>query len=98
MSLAINLVTDDSNVAAAKTLIKAALGHGEGYLVISKSDGANWENLKSKSFNASDITGIFSELESINGVEQAMFGLARRANPAWRKQRYLTHFTNWNGY
>lgn len=82
MSVALNLVTDDSNVAAAKTLITAALGNGEGYLVISKSDGPNWENLKSQSFKATDTEGIVAELEFINERQQAMFGLARRANPS----------------
>ena len=78
MSVALNLVTDDSNVAAAKTLVKAALGNGAGYFVISKSDGPNWENLKTQSFDATDTRSIFAELEAINERQQAMFGLARR--------------------
>jgi Primase C terminal 2 (PriCT-2) len=81
MSLAFNQDTDDANVTAAKVLIKAALGNGEGHLVISKSDGANWENLKSQSFKAIDLTAIHEELSRINGKQQAMFGLARRAHP-----------------
>ena len=82
MSVALNLVADDSNVAAAKTLIKAALGSGAGYFVISKSDGPNWENLKTQSFDATDTRSIFEELEVINERQQAMFGLARRGVPS----------------
>ena len=63
----------------SRSFLKAALGNGSGYFVLSHTDHPKMENLKSEFFNAIDIDAIITRAAQLSENTQVYFGIGRRS-------------------
>ena len=63
----------------SRSFLKAVLGNGSGYFVLSYTDHPKMENLKSEYFDATDIDAIASRASQLSESTQVYFGIGRRS-------------------
>ena len=71
--------TTQSVQDVSRSFLKAVLGNGSGYFVLSYTDHPKMENLKSEYFDATDIDAIATRASQLSESTQVYFGIGRRS-------------------
>ena len=71
--------TTQSVQDVSRSFLKAVLGNGSGYFVLSYTDHPKMENLKSEYFDATDIDSIATRASQLSESTQVYFGIGRRS-------------------